>query len=814
MAVLTLVIAFGVLFTFTYRGFPYRAWVGALVVVFASWAVSGATPFLFWLLLIPSAALAVVFGVPALRRSLVTARVMKILGPMLPSISETERAALDAGTVWWDGELFSGRPDWRKLLGFRGKPLTREEEDFLAGPVEELCAMLDDWQISHQGDLPPEVWDFIKQHKFMGMIIAPEYGGLGFSAAAHSAVIAKVSSRSAAASVTVMVPNSLGPAELLQHYGTEEQKNYYLPRLATGEEVPAFALTEPAAGSDAASGQSEGTVSRGMYQGEECLGMRLNWNKRYITLGPVATVLGLSFRLLDPEGLLGDTEDLGITVALVPTNVPGIDIGKRHDPLGVAFLNGPNAGEDVFVPIDFIVGGRDMAGQGWRMLMESLAAGRSISLPGLAVGATQTVTRVTSAYASIREQFGIPIGKFEGIQERLARIAGMNYLMNATRTLTADAVDAGEKPAVLSAVIKAYLTEFMRITVNDGMDVLAGAAISRGPRNTLANAYQAVPIGITVEGANILTRNLIIYGQGVIRCHPFVQDEIAAVEARDLARFDKAFFGHMGLVWINATRAFFLGLTNGRLSLPAMAGPVERHFGRLNRWSAAFTLLSDVAMGVLGADLKRKERISARMSDALAWMYLASATLKRYVDEGQRPEHEPFATWALETAEYNIQTALLGVIQNFPNRFVALKMRALIFPLGARQQPPSDRLDARVASALLDGGAVRDDLTRDIYLPGAEDPGLGRLESALAIIVASRPAEKKLHAAIRAHRLPRLAGKELLKAAVEAGILSEDESRGMWDAMEARDDAIQVDAFDPEFLCRPDLMDALERMSS
>ncbi len=521
MTILTVGVLVVLSLTLLYRGRGYWAWLipGGLALV-AWWLDGVSSPTPFRVVVGVFAGLAVVVGVPALRRALVSRWVMRLIGPFLPRIGETERIALDAGTVWWDRDLFSGNPDWQKLLAFTPRGLSEQERAFLDGPVEELCAMLNEWEVVGARDLPPRVWDFIKQHRFFGMIIPDEYGGLGFSAAGHSAVVVKVASRSVTAAVTVMVPNSLGPAELLLQYGTEEQKRHYLPRLATGVEVPCFALTGPEAGSDAAATQSEGIVCRGIFRGEDVLGMRLHWRKRYITLGPVATVIGLAFRLRDPNGLLGGKEDLGITCALIPADLPGIEIGARHDPMGVPIQNGPNCGQAVFVPLDYIIGGREMAGHGWRMLMESLAVGRSISLPALAVASAEVATRVVGAYATVREQFDTPIGRFEGIEEPLARIGGMTYLMNAARTLTAGAVDAGERPAVLSAIVKVYLTEGMRQVVNDAMDIRAGAAICRGPRNILALVYQAVPIGITVEGANILTRSMIIYGQGAIRGHP------------------------------------------------------------------------------------------------------------------------------------------------------------------------------------------------------------------------------------------------------------------------------------------------------
>ena len=814
MLILLILGTIALMMTLLFNGKAFLAWSAPVGLLLLAWFISG-PGFLFWLLFLIWLAASAVFGIPALRKPLVSRKAMELLGPVFPKISETERIALEAGTVWWDGELFTGNPDWSKLLQFQVKPLSTEERAFLDGPVEELCRMCDDFQISRQGFLPTEVWDFIKSRKFMGMIIPKEYGGLGFSAAAHSAVVTKVSSHSVGASVTVMVPNSLGPAELLLHYGTQEQKEYYLPRLADGTEVPAFALTEPTAGSDAASAVSTGVICRGTYNGEDVLGMRLNWEKRYITLAPVATVLGLAFRLQDPDHLLGDQEDLGITCALIPTDTPGVSVGQRHDPLGVAFQNGPNWGSDVFVPLDFIIGGPKNAGQGWRMLMESLAAGRSISLPGLAVGACQHTARVTGAYATLRRQFGLSIGKFEGIQAPLGEIAGTVYMMDGTRRLTASSVDAGEKPAVISAIAKAYMTEFMRGVVNHGMDILAGAGISQGPRNTLAGAYHAVPIGITVEGANILTRSLIVYGQGAIRCHPYVETEITAVQDNDLDKFDHALWKHAGFVATNAARAFLLGVTDGRLSGPPATGPLDRYFGRFTRWSAGFTVLSDLAMGVMGADLKRKELISQRMADALAWMYLGSATLKRFYDEGQRPEHRVLAEWALQTAEYHIQEALQGVLQNFPNKFAALKARAWLFPLGARKTLPPDTLCSKAARLLLDGNPVREDLTQGIYVPGPDHLGLGRLEHCLKQVTAAYPVDKKLASAVREGRLSRkMTPLAMASEALSLGIITDDEKRLVEAAAQARHEAIQVDSFDPEYLCRIDDLDLLEKKLS
>jgi acyl-CoA dehydrogenase len=710
----------------------------------------------------------------------------------------TERVALDAGTVWFDGELFSGDPRWRDLLDFAIAPLTAAEQAFLDGPVEELCALLDDWRVTQEGDLPAEVWTFLKAQRFFGMVIPAEHGGLGFSAAAHSAVVTKLASRSITAAVTVMVPNSLGPGELLMHYGTEQQKQRHLPRLASGEDIPCFALTGPEAGSDAAATQSEGIVCRGTFEGREVLGMRLTWRKRYITLGPVATLIGLAFRLRDPDHLLGEREDLGITCALVPAALPGIQIGDRHDPLGIPFMNGPNTGRDVFVPLDAIIGGPEMAGQGWRMLMETLAVGRSISLPGVSVGGAQLATRVVSAYAMVREQFDTPIGRFEGVEEPLARIGGLTYLMSATRTLTAAWVDAGERPAVLSAIAKAYLTESMRSVVNDAMDIRAGAAIMRGPRNILARAYLAAPIGITVEGANILTRSMIIYGQGAIRCHPFAQQEMQAAAADDLAGFDRAFWGHVGFVASNAVRALLLGVSGGRLARPPLPGPAGLCFGRLTRWSAAFALVSDAAMATLGGELKRREKITGRLADALAWMYLSSAALKRFADDGQPDRDLPFVRWSCAHAEREIEHALRGVLDHLPARAAAWALRPLVFPLGVSGRGPDDALGAAVAGQLLDDPEARLALTRDIYVPPIEEPGLGRLDAALLKARAALEIESRIRRAVREGRIDHAPGERLADLALEAGMIDSDEHKCLHDADEARAEAIAVDAFPPE----------------
>jgi acyl-CoA dehydrogenase len=782
-----------------FRGLGFLAWAAAGAVLLLGWRITGITsPTLFLLIVASLTLLALCFGWSPLRRILITRWIMPAFAKVLPRLGETERIALEAGTVWWDGDLFSGMPAWQKLLDFVPRPLSAEEQAFLDGPVNRFCASIDDWQVYQDRDLPPEVWALIREFRLFGLIVPKEYGGHGFSALAQSRIVTRISSRSVTAAVTVMVPNSLGPGELLMHYGTQAQKDRYLRRLAEGVEIPCFALTGPEAGSDAAATQSEGIVEKRVIDGREVLGLRLNWVKRYITLAPVATLIGLAFRLKDPQHLLGEVEDRGITCALIPRDTPGVEIGLRHDPMGVPFHNGPTIGRDVWVELDAIIGERDGIGQGWRMLMESLAAGRSISLPALSIGAAQMATRICGAYATVREQFDTPIGRFEGIEEPLARIAGMTYLMTATRTLTCGALDAGEKPAVIGSIAKAYLTEGMRQVVIDAMDIRAGSAIQRGPRNMLSRSWNAVPIGITVEGANILTRSMIVYGQGAIRCHPFVHKEIEAVARKDLKAFDLALFGHVNLVVTRAVRALLLALTGSRLAAVPHAQDTTRYYQHLSRMCAAFTLLSDTAMGTLGGTLKRREKLSGRLADALAYLYLASAALKRYHDEDKSTANLALARWSAETCLLRIQEAMLGVLDNLPMRPVAWLLRHLIFPLGARFRPPSDRIGARVARDILEDREARGTLTEDVFVPPADQPGLGMLEAALDKAVGALPIEAKLRDAVRAGTIDRAPGHQLDDIGLAAGVISQAEYDRLNAARDLRDEVIQVDAFTPE----------------
>lgn len=760
----------------------------------ASLTLIGATSALLFLMLVP-------LNIPILRRKLISDRLLAAFRSLMPAMSDTERQAIEAGTVWWDAELFGGYPNWKRLFDVPAPKISAEEQTFIDGPVNELCRMVDDWQITHElYDLPPEAWRFIREKGFLGMIIPKKYGGLEFSALAHSTVVMKLASRSLTVATTVMVPNSLGPAELLLHYGTEEQKDYYLPRLARGEDIPCFALTSPEAGSDASAMPDKGIVCKGEFRGQkDVLGIRLNWRKRYITLGPVATVLGLAFKLYDPEGLLGDKEELGITTALIPTNTPGITIGRRHNPLGVPFQNGPNSGKDVFIPIDWVIGGVDGIGEGWRMVMERLAAGRGISLPAMGTSGSKVASRATGAYARIRRQFKLPIGRFEGVEEALARIATSTYMMDAARTLTAQAVDLGEKPSVISAIVKYHLTEHMRRVINDAMDIHGGSGICLGPRNLLGRAYQGLPIPITVEGANIMTRSLIIYGQGAIRCHPYVFTEMQAVVDGDTKRasrnFDRAVFGHMGLLLSNAARALLLGLTGARLARVPVKGRTRRYFQHLARMSAAFAMTSDVAMLLLGGALKRKEKLSGRLGDVLSYMYLACAALKRFEEQGRPNADLPLVKWVCEDLLYRMQQALDGVIRNFRNRPVAWLLRRFVFPLGRRFRVPGDRLGHQVASLLLVPSAARDRLTEGIYIPKDVDETIGCLEDALPKVIAAEPLERKIQRTLGSSAFNTRDHDALIREALRLGVINESDATKLRAAFAARERVIEVDDF-------------------
>lgn len=758
---------------------------------------------LFWLLWL---GVALPLALPELRRKWISTPLFAWLQQVLPPMSETERDAIEAGTVWWDGELFSGRPDWRKLLDSPRPQLTEEEQAFLDGPTEALCAMVSDWEIGQQLDLPAAAWEHIKRHGFFALIIPKEYGGKGFSAYAHSQVAMKLATRSADLASTVMVPNSLGPAELLLHYGTDQQRQHYLPRLASGEDIPCFALTGPLAGSDAGAMPDVGVVCRGQWQGEEVLGLRLTWEKRYITLGPIATLLGLAFKAHDPDHLLGEEEDLGISLALIPTDTPGVEIGRRHLPLGAAFMNGPNSGKDVFVPLDFVIGGQAMLGKGWMMLMNCLSVGRSISLPAAATGAAKFTSLVTGQYCRIREQFNVPLAAFEGIQEALARIAGNAWLMDSARILTASAVDLGEKPSVLSAILKYHLTERGRECIGHAMDVHGGKGIILGPNNYLGRAWQGAPIPITVEGANILSRNLMIFGQGAIRCHPYVLKEMALASREDrdqaLEEFDQLLLGHIGFAVGNAASSLMLGLSLGRLGDAPGDNLSRPYFRALDRLAAAFALLADSSMLLLGGELKRRERLSARLGDALSYLYLASATLKRYHDRDY-PEHlQPLVRWALEESLGKAEQALDGLLDNFPNRVMGAVLRALVFPLGRRHPGPSDRLDAQVAEVIGRdrGDPALEELLTGCYRPQSADDPVGALQHALDLGNASQASQRKLQQALKAGRLRTAPGESLIDAGLTAGVIDAEDAQQLRVAEKARRQVIDVDDFAKEEL--------------
>jgi len=763
---------------------------------------------LFQMLVVFLAVVVAVSGIPFLRRRLMSRPILNAFCKVLPHVSETEQVALDAGTVWWDGELFSGHPDWKKLLHYPRPALNAEEQSFLDHETETLCAMLDDWEITHvRQDLPQQAWQFIRDKGFFGMIIPKEYGGLGFSALAHSAVVAKLASRSITAAVSVMVPNSLGPAELLIRYGTTEQKEQYLRRLAQGKEVPCFALTGPSAGSDASSIPDRGIVCYGEHDGQSgVLGIRVTWEKRYITLAPVATLIGLAFKLYDPDRLLGEQARTGITIALIPAATPGVQLGRRHFPLNSAFQNGPTSGQDVFIPMDYVIGGKEYVGQGWRMLMECLAAGRAISLPACATGGIKLAVRTCGAYCRVRKQFNLPVGKFEGVEEALARIGGNVYLVDAARVLTAAAVDMGEKPSVISAIVKYHCTERSRMVVNDAMDLHGGKGICLGPSNYLGRAHQQNPIAITVEGANILTRSLLIFGQGAIRSHPYVLREIRAAQESDPKKaihdFDAALCGHFSLALSNAVRSFLFGLTGGRgIPVPGCS-KTRRYYQQLTRYSSAFALATDVSMLVLGGNLKRSERISARLGDVLSQLYLCSATLKRFEDDGRPSGDWPLLDWAIQDALYRMQEALDGLLHNFPSRPAALLMRWLIFPKGKHMAPPSDALGHQVAALLMKPGAVRDRLTAGMYLPADEKDAVGALDAALLSMLQCEPLQVKVDAARRDGWVTATGEQASLMEACQKGFIDAGEAQLLEKDHALRRRVIMVDDFAPEQLAQ------------
>ncbi len=737
----------------------------------------------------------------ALRQEYLSKRLFALFKKVTPSMSSTEKEALEAGTIWWEGELFTGKPNWQKLQNAAQPRLSDTEQAFIDGPVVELCKMLDDWTINHeQGDLSQDIYNFIDQHGFLGLIIPKEYGGLDFSAYAQSRIITMIASVNSVAGNYISVPNSLGPGELLVKYGTQAQKDYYLPRLATGEEIPCFGLTSPRAGSDAGAIPDTGIICKGKFANKEIIGIKLNFNKRYITLAPIASLIGLAFKLYDPEHLLGEQEEYGITCALIPREMPGITIGRRHYPSGSPFMNGPIQGEDVFVPLDYIIGGPDMAGKGWRMLMECLSAGRAISLPSAALSISKRSLAATGAYARIRKQFNVPIAKFEGVQAVLARMAGFNYIIEAAVSGTTAAIDAGEEPAVSSAILKYHCTEMGRQVINDAMDIHGGKAVIKGPGNYLLSSYESTPVAITVEGANILTRSLIIFGQGAVRCHPYVLTELQATQMQDedeaLATFDKALFGHIGFTWRNAARSLFLGVTRARFAAVPVSGRTRRYYQLMERYSAAFALATDFSMLILGGSLKFREMLSARLGDLLSSLYLASMVLKYYRDQGEPLEDWPLVQWSVRHLLYQFQEQLHSLLQNLPHRWMALKLRLLVFPAGRTLTAPQDKLSRKVARLFSENSECRKRLVQGTFLDLSDNNPVGELNALLPLAEQVAPLEAKLRHAVKEGLITDLAGVAQIDAAEKAGVVSSEEADKLREYDKRVMAIINVDDFD------------------
>lgn len=801
MLLTSLLVALAAIWLLAFMGASVAVWAAAAAVYTVVFGFEGTLNGFGLFAGILTTAIFAFFASP-LRVKLVTGPIFGWFKSVLPDMTSTEREALEAGDVWWEGEMFRGKPEWNKLLNFKRTQLTDEEQAFLNNETEELCKLLSEWDATVNKDISPEAWQYMRDKGFFGMLIGKAHGGLGFSAYAQSCVVTKIATRSITGAVTVMVPNSLGPGELLEHYGTPEQQKQWLPGLANGQEVPCFALTGPEAGSDAGAIPDVGIVCKKEVGGKDVLGMKITFSKRYITLAPVATVIGLALKLYDPDGLLGDKDktDYGITCALIPRDTKGLNIGRRHYPSS-AFMNGPLQGKDIFVPIDAIIGGPEMAGKGWRMLVECLSAGRGISLPALSAASGKAAYRMTGAYSRIRRQFKTPIGKFEGVQEASGRIAGLNYRLEACRALTASAVDACS-PSVVTAIAKFHMTEMMRTVLIDAMDIHGGRGVMMGPRNYLASGYQALPVAITVEGANILTRNLMIFGQGAIRCHPYVFPEMEAARADDLDEFDNLFWSHIGFTVNRGARALTLGLTRGLLAGAPVSGPTAKYYRDLTRHSSALAFVSDVTMSVLGGDLKRKERLSARLGDVLSHLYLASAALKFYHDEGQRAEDLPHMQWAVEDSLAEIDKAFNDFLRNFPIRPVAWVLRAFVFPpLSKRHEGPSDELTSNIAEYMLSPSEFRDRMTGLVYVGEEADDIMGRMDRALEICVKAEPAYNKFvkgvarGAAANCHDF-----ESQLAACVEAGILNQDEADLVAEYEPLRVDAIITDDFTREEL--------------
>ena len=813
-----LLLALGIAFVLAVKRAPLWAYALLLLAVTAVWSTGlihgefewpdlGVLSVLAWLPALALGALAI----PAIRRSMLIEPAYTAVRKILPKVSETEQQALDAGTIGFDAEIFGGRPDWAKLRAIPGIELTEVERAFLNGPTDELCRLCNDWQIRHERkEIPEEIWAFVKKHGFLGMLISKEHGGLGFSPQAQSIILGKIASRSPDVCTLVMVPNSLGPGELIERYGTDEQKHYYLPRLARGDEIPCFSLTGPTSGSDAATMRDIGTVVKGTWKGKPVTGIKLSWDKRYITLGPDATLVGLAFQMFDPDNILGKGDHLGITVALIPADHPGVHIGRRHLPSGSAFPNGPNWGKDVFIPIDFLIGGEKMAGQGWRMLMECLAAGRAISLPSSATAGAKMMLRVTTAYGRIRKQFGLPVGKMEGLEEPLTRMIENAYVNESARAVTAAMVSKGERPSVLSALMKYQTTERMRQSVNDAMDLHGGKAICDGPSNYIQSAYQAVPVAITVEGANILTRSLITFAQGALRSHPYLYKEVQACQDTDTKRgkaaFESAFLGHVAFSLSNVTGALFHNVTGGMFGrVPDQSYGTADWYRQIWRQSRNFALVADLTVATLGGGLKTKQKITGRLADALSELYLLSCVLKRYEDDGKPTNDRLIVSLCAQNALYRHQQALRGAIENFPVAPVRWLMNWCVFPLGARYRPAPDWLGHKVVELVMQPGEVRDRLTRHIYISRDVNDATGLLEVTLEKVIRAEEAEKKLDRAVRHGQIKRYHGLDWIGDALKKDIVTESEAQLLRDVEALTARVIAVDHFDPAEV-RPNYM--------
>lgn len=801
MLAIQILVLIAIVLSMAYFRLPAILWTTIIGVTLIAFAIFGSLGLVFLTIaFIIYIAAAVFANAITFRKQYFTRPTILALQKRMPPMSSGERDAIEAGDVWWEKELFCGHPHWKRLLQMPKPQMSEEELLFLDDQVETLCETINEWDVVRNKDLSPEAWDFLKKERFFGLVIPKEYGGRGFSAIAHSTIVMKIASRCMSAAVNTMVPNSLGPAELILHYGTKEQKDYYLPRLANGEEIPSFALTAPEAGSDAASITDNGVVCRGMYEGQEIIGIRLNWDKRYITLAPVATVLGIAFRMYDPEHLLGNKEDIGITLGLIPTSHPGVEIGTRHMPMSLGFMNGPTRGKDVFIPMDWIIGGIERAGFGWRMIMESLAIGRAISLPALSTACGKLTYRMTGAYARLRKQFNVPISQFEGIEEALSEIAGFTYILESGRMMTANAVDQKVRPAIASAIAKYHMTELSRKVIAHAMDIHAGQMIQMGPRNFLAAKHFAIPISITVEGANILTRSLIIFGQGAIRCHPYIQREVELLSVENvennLDELDGILQSHIGYTLCNLARSFVGGLTGGYLFAAPVIGHTAKYYRQLTRMSSALALLSDMCMLILGGNLKRKERISARLGDMLSQLYLASSVLKYDKDHGSPKSDSQYVKWSVENCLYHIQVACNELLDNFPMRWLGKVLRVIIFPWGAAYHKPTDNLSHKIVSTMVEPSAFRDRLTQYCYIAKDDTDAMRRMENALLKAKEVDPVFKKFQTGIKNGKVPRLGTlNDRIRASCQHGVLTEAEKQLFVEFNQIYQEVIQVNEF-------------------